>query len=577
MKPASIWTEVLRLVALMDGWRWRLVLLIGFGVAAAFAETLGIGLAVMFLFTILGDPRALDQVEGPLARLFTFMSGSLDAQPDELAIILFLLILLSAGLIYAHGVLTTTMSNLFAERMRDLVHERYVTVGYRWLQEREQGALVHTLTTETWLAAEAFDHLARIAVHICAIMVFGFGLLFLSWEITLTAGLSALFMFLALRLLFKPIRRIGQRLLAENQLLAERMLVSLHGMRTIRAFAQERHVLDLFGKASSRVRALAVRVERLKALNGPIGEIGSLGTLVVIAAVAGRAGVDVPTIIASALLLFRMQPHLRGIETKRLALANISPSLVNLHEMIRTEDKCWPTEGTKDFSGLARGILFEAVSFSHDARRPDSLHEAGFEIPAGRITALAGPSGSGKSTIINLLLRLYEPQSGRILVDGEDLLSIRRESWLSRIAIAGQDVELVEGTVVQNIRLANHAATDSEVREACALVEILDDIEAIPEGLDARIGPGGLSFSGGQRQRLGLARALVRKPDILILDEAMSALEPALEERIRERITALMAGKTMLVVSHRADALSHVDHVVRIKAGRIQRTEPKST
>ncbi len=137
------------------------------------------------------------------------------------------------------------------------------------------------------------------------------------------------------------------------------------------------------------------------------------------------------------------------------------------------------------------------------------------------------------------------------------------------MAIAGQDVELVEGTVAQNIRLARHDATHDELREACAMVEILDDIERIPEGLDAKIGPSGLSFSGGQRQRIGIARALIRKPEILILDEAMSALEPALEERIKQRIFNLMQGRTILIVSHRRDALKSADAVVMIAAGKV--------
>lgn len=581
----SVWAEVLRLASHIEGYRWKLVLLVALGLGAAFAETVGIGLAVLFLFTILGDPAALEQVEGPIVRIFQRFGSEAGADPTSLAAILVALILLSAGLIYAHGVMTAMMANRVAERMRDLVHERYVTVGYRWLQDQEQGALMHTLTTETWLAADAFDNVARIIVHFCAVLVFGVGLLFLSWEIMVTAALAALITFGSIRLLFRPIRRFGAELLAENQLLAERMLVSLHGMRTIRAFAQERQVLDQFSAASAKVRQLAVRAEWLKQLNNPIGEIGSLGTLVVIAVVASRIGIDVPTIIASALLLFRMQPHLRGIDAKRLGLANMSPTLANLRSAIQVEGKVWPTQGRKDFGGFHSEIRFDAVGFSHDPRRGPSLDSASFAIPFGKVTALGGPSGSGKSTIINLLLRLYEPHAGCIRVDGDDLLGFTRESWLGRLAIAGQDVELVEGTVAQNIRIARPDATLADLREACAITEILADIESIPEGFDARIGPGGLSFSGGQRQRLGLARALIRKPEFLILDEAMSALEPALEDRIRARISEVMTGKTMLVVSHRRDALQDFDSVIRIEGGRIQpisedvdqRTEAGST
>lgn len=579
IKPSarSVWGEVLALASYVEGYRWKLATLVALGLGAAFAEAVGIGLAVLFLFTILGNTDALAEAAGPLAGLTARLGGGHLAEPTALAAALAVLILLSAALIYAHGLMTVVMSNRVAQHMRDMVHENYVTVGYKWLQDQEQGALLHTLSTETWLTAEAFDNVARTAVHVCAILVFGTGLLILSWQITLTAAAVALISFTLLRLLFRPIRSLGAALLAENQILSERMLVSLHGMRTIRAFAQEPHMLRLFSASSARVKALAVKAERLKALNGPIGEVTSLGALVLIAALAGRLGIDTPTIVASALLLFRMQPHLRGIDTRRLALANMSATLANVRNTLDRDGKPWPTPGTRRFEGFGQSIRFENVSFSHDSRRSPSLDRVSFSIPFGKVTALAGSSGSGKSTIINLLLRLYEPQDGRILVDGADLLDFTRESWLHRLAIAGQDVELIEGTVAENIRLARHDATLEDIREACAQVEILTDILAIPEGLDARIGPGGLSFSGGQRQRIGLARALVRRPDFLILDEAMSALEPALEERIKTRIAETMKGKTLLIVSHRHDALGSADTIVRIEAGRTQPAEPGST
>ncbi|HPU16024.1 MAG TPA: ABC transporter ATP-binding protein, partial [Polymorphobacter sp.] len=484
------------------------------------------------------------------------------------------LILFNALLVYIYQSMTAVFMNRIAERMRDLVHERYVKVGFRYIQERERGELIHTLGTETWIVADALFAIARIIIIMCAVAVIGAGLFALSWQIGLTAVVCALATFVVLLLLSKPLRRFGTATLAENQILAERMLVSLQGMRTLRAFAQETYVLRVFGAASSKVRALAIRAERLKALIGPVGEIASLASLVFIALVAGRAHIDVPTTVAAVLLLLRLQPQLRELDTHRLALAGMGATLANLRATLDVHDKPWPTPGDRTFAGLRDVIAFEGVSFWHDKRRDPSLDNARFEIRRGETTILSGPSGSGKTTVINLILRLYEPDAGRITVDGADLLSLTRTSWLDRIAIAGQDVELIEGTVAQNLRLAKHDASFVELEAACATVEILADIRAIPEGFDARIGPGGLSFSGGQRQRLGLARALLRQPEILILDEALSALEPALEDRIRTAIAVAMAGKTILVVSHRHDAKASGDRVVHIEHGKIVAAPP---
>ncbi len=574
VRTRSAWQESLALAQYLRDYAWAVPVMLTLGLFAAFADTLSVSLAVMFLFSILGQTDDLVAGGGLMARGFAWFNTLFGNAPGLIAGVFLGLILFNALLVYIYQSMTAVFMNRIAERMRDLVHERYVKVGFRYIQERERGELIHTLGTETWIVADALFAIARIIIIMCAVAVIGAGLFALSWQIGLTAVVCALATFVVLLLLSKPLRRFGTATLAENQVLAERMLVSLQGMRTLRAFAQETYVLRVFGAASSKVRALAIRAERLKALIGPVGEIASLASLVFIALVAGRAHIDVPTTVAAVLLLLRLQPQLRELDTHRLALAGMGATLANLRATLDVHDKPWPTPGHRTFDGLRDVIAFEGVSFWHDKRRDPSLDNARFEIRRGETTILSGPSGSGKTTVINLILRLYEPDAGRITVDGADLLSLTRTSWLDRIAIAGQDVELIEGTVAQNLRLAKHDASFVELEAACATVEILADIRAIPEGFDARIGPGGLSFSGGQRQRLGLARALLRQPEILILDEALSALEPALEDRIRTAIAVAMAGKTILVVSHRHDAKASGDRVVHIEHGKIVAAPP---
>lgn len=571
--PSALW-EIIALASRVRGSRLAAVLLIVLGLGAALAETLSVGLAVMLLFALMRQTELIEQGGGLLADVYRSVQGIFGSEPYIVAGVFFVLILLNAALVYANQVTTATMMNHVAQRMRDLVHQQYVTVGYRYLQKREHGELINTLATETWTTSEAFFHLARIGVNFSTVVVFGIGLFTLSWIVGVTALGCAVIVFVLLRLLSRPVRKLGNDTLAANQILAERMLVSLNGMRTLRAFAQEDYLLRVFGSASSKVRRLATRTERYKALIGPLGEVGSLGSLIVIALVAGWAGVDIPAVIAAVLLLFRLQPHLRDIETSRMTLAGMSASLRAVREMLDESDKPYPTEGTNNFEALKSEIRFDSVGFSHDSRHRRSLDGVSFVIRQGETTALAGPSGSGKTTILNLLLRLYEPDTGKILVDGVDLNTLTRDSWLSRLAIAGQDVELFEGTVAQNIRLGAHDSETEDMRRVCELVEILDDIEGLPDGFDSKIGAAGLSFSGGQRQRIGLARALLRDPDFLILDEAMSAIEPAREDRIRRRISENMKGRTLLVISHRGDPKITANNIISIRAGRVVDTEP---
>lgn len=575
-QPLNSWRELRRLATLFQAPRRVGLLVLALGVASAIAETLSIGLAVVLLFALLDERGRLAEVDGMMARIFDWIVGWFGTGSTLIALVMLGLILLAAALAYANNLLTGILLNKVAERIRDILHQRLITVGYVFLQQRDQGTLINTLANESWTVADAFYGLSRIAVNACAVVVFGAGIMLLSWQLGLAALAGGTLAFAVLRLISRPVHLLGRRTLEANEELTERMLVSINGMRTLRVFALESFLLRRFAAASASVRRRAIRAEMFKAGTAPLNQIFGIGILVLMVLVGRAAEVDIAITIAAVLLLFRLQPYLLDMEQHRVALASMTASLRQVRHTIDTHDKPWPREGSRAFPGLSNSLSFEKVSFTHDPRKGPSLINVSFTIRKGRRTALVGPSGSGKSTVLNLILRLYEPAAGRIIVDDTELGDFTRESWLRHLAVAGQDVDLLEGTVFDNIAFGNQEASEEAVREVCALVEILADLDALPEGLATHIGAGGLSFSGGQRQRLGLARALLRDPAILLLDEAMNALEPAMEARIRERIEARLAGRTIVTVSHRSDAVRHADDIVRLEHGRVVRTGERS-
>jgi subfamily B ATP-binding cassette protein MsbA len=192
----------------------------------------------------------------------------------------------------------------------------------------------------------------------------------------------------------------------------------------------------------------------------------------------------------------------------------------------------------------------------------------------GVATALIGPSGAGKSTIINLLCRLLEPTAGRILVDGVPLGEIDPVQWRSRIGFAGQDVDLVDGSLAENIRYGAPDASAAEIAEAARLADIYEFVVGLPQGFETKVGSSGLGLSGGQRQRIGLARALVRRPDLLILDEATNAVDTVSEATILELLMACPWKPTVLVVSHRANTLACCQKGVVLDNGRVVEAGP---
>ncbi|MDS9470054.1 ABC transporter ATP-binding protein [Paracoccus sp. MBLB3053] len=546
--------------------RWLVVLVIMLGTAVALAETLSVGLAVMLLFAILDQGGQILAAGGVLALLYTRLVAIVGTSPPLIGAAFFGLILCQAALSYANEALLGVTLNRLAERMRDVLHARLVTTPYRVIQKRDPAALMHSLGTETWNVSDAYLSVARMAVDLCAMTVFAAGMVMLSWKVAVIAVAGGIVSLGLLRRVMRPAERLSKATLSAHHSMAHRMLVSLTGMRTLRVFAREEDLLHRFGEASRNLRAAAARMELLRALSGPLSQVLGAGILILVALSATWMNVDPALVIAEALLLLRLQPYLTDFLANRVALQASSAAIREMNAALGTFTTM-PETGSADWPDRGPGgeIRFENVTFSHTETGLAELRDLNFSIPLDGCTLIDGPSGSGKTTVLNLLLRLYQPDAGRITVKGVDLLSLSRELWLRRMSVAGQDVELIEGTVGENIRFGRPDAPSERMSEICEAVEILDVIEALPQGFDTPIGAAGSSLSGGQRQRLGLARALIRDPEILILDESMSALEPEREDRIHRRIRDLMAGRTLILVSHRPEVRKWADRIVTLR------------
>jgi len=215
-------------------------------------------------------------------------------------------------------------------------------------------------------------------------------------------------------------------------------------------------------------------------------------------------------------------------------------------------------------------IRFDHVGFSYGEE--PVLHDFNLAIQAGEIVALVGPSGSGKSTIIGLLNRFYDPQQGRILIDGQDIRQLTQQSLKQSIALVDQETFLFNDTIRNNIRYGRPEATDGEVEKAASLAYADEFLSVMPEGYETVIGDRGVRLSGGQRQRICIARAILRDAPILLLDEATSALDTESEAMVQKALVNLMENRTTIVVAHRLSTVMHADKIVVLENGRICET-----
>lgn len=351
---------------------------------------------------------------------------------------------------------------------------------------------------------------------------------------------------------------------------------SLINYETVKSFGAEdraarRYEGSLFAYADAAVKAnnsLAI----LNAGQTLVMNIG-LGVMALLAgmeAMAGRMGPG--DVTACVLILISLYQPLNVLG---FAYREIRQSLIDMEAMLdltRQAPEIADAPGALDLPACAHEggarIDFEDVSFRHSARST-GLEDIRFTIAPGRTTALVGPSGSGKSTIVKLALRLLDPQSGRVLIDGQDARSVTQASLRQAVALVPQDVALFNDTLAANIGFARPQADEAAIWAAAEAAELGDFIRALPDGLNTRVGERGLKLSGGERQRVGLARALLAEPQLLILDEATSALDSRTEAAIQATLRRARQNRTTLVVAHRLSTIADADEILVLKAGRI--------
>ena len=548
--------------------RWSAPLLVILGTLSSIAEGLGIALIPLLLYSMMNRLDTLKTSGGLLGVALHYVTRVF-VSSREMALVFLLLIVARGALAYAYALTSSHVSEKISQTARDRVQRLYLKLPYGNIQKREQAELVEALSREVPLFSNAYTSLTRILINLIFIVILGLLLACLSWKIMLCAVLGSLILSALLRLLSRRAREIGIEVKRVHRGMWDEMLVTIQGIRTIRAFGQEEVYINRFAETSESANHVILRELQLILLLDPLTEVGYLVILGILVLGAGSFGVSFATILTCVALLYRLQPHVRELEANRLKLLQLEPQLQSVHAILDEGRQYSPKVATSSITDIKQAIRFENVSFRYPASGAEALDDVTFHIPVGLTTALIGDSGSGKTTIVNLLLRFYSPEQGALYVDDKPMESVAPADWLKLVAVAGQDVDLIDGTVVDNVKMADNRASEGAVASALGFVDVFDWISSLPDGYNTWVGQRGLRFSGGQRQRIGLARAALHNPKFLILDEAMNAMDFALEQRMRDAIDRRFEGVTILLITHRLETVLKSDHVVVLRDGRV--------
>jgi ABC-type multidrug transport system fused ATPase/permease subunit len=561
--------ELRRLLPFIRLRRWELPSMLVLGLITSCLDGLGISLVVLFLYEAIGKAGDVARSEGLIGDIFQAAITSLGGNPVLIGAVVFVIIAVASVLRYGYSILAEAIGQRISENIRVGLHDQYLDVSYDYIRRHDPSFLLDVIEDESWAISEVIAHLLSIVTNVFTIVVFAALLVATSWQFTLIAALGSLLLITCIRLLRAPAERLGATAIDVNNALTKRTLTTLNCLRTIRVFGEEAAQKRKFRAEAHRVRETFVRIRALSELVTPISEIGHMALLCVFVGAASMLGISFAGSLAAVALLHRLRPQIQSLQQRWIELAGANAALRNIRTILDRSDKVYLPAGDQTFTRLAREIRFENVTMRYPGAPRAALDSVSFTVRAGSVSAVVGPSGAGKSTIVNLLLRLYRPDSGTVLVDDVPLGNVERKSWLGKIALAGQDVELTEGTIAENIAMSRPEASPADLESAADQSGILDFIEQQPARFDAPVGERGLSLSNGQRQRVGLARALLRDPDILILDEAMSALDAALENRIRGNIEERFRSRTIVLITHRLETVLGVDHVVCIDEGKV--------
>ncbi|MBB3949454.1 ATP-binding cassette subfamily B protein [Aureimonas jatrophae] len=347
---------------------------------------------------------------------------------------------------------------------------------------------------------------------------------------------------------------------------------SLLNFETVKYFGNEGMEAERFDRSMARYEKAATQTwTSLGWLNFGQGVIFSagMGTAMVMSALEVRAGTQTlgDFVFINALLMQLSIP----LNFIGFVYREIRQGLTDMEEMFRLlgiRQEVTDRAGASDLQVTAGAIRFEDVRFAYDPERP-ILRGVSFEVPAGKSVAIVGPSGAGKSTISRLLFRFYDVQGGRILIDGQDIASVTQASVRKAIGIVPQDTVLFNDTISYNIRYGRIDASEDDVRRAADLAQISGFIEMLPDGFSTMVGERGLKLSGGEKQRVAIARTILKSPPILVLDEATSALDTHTEQDIQSALQLVSQRRTTLTIAHRLSTIVDADEILVLRAGEI--------
>jgi subfamily B ATP-binding cassette protein MsbA len=543
------------------------------GLLASLLEGAGIGLFVPLLALML-DNASSSSIPEPLRSFAASLGGAgLREQTALIGAAIVGLIILKNVVQALNECLLVSIRARIGRDIRNGLARSLLSVDYSFFLKHDKTRLTRIISTDSWFVVQAAGSALTIIPAVTALLVFSVLLALLSLKLFLLVLVGAALVQGTVYLFERRQQGLSHKFTKSSQLLWYRQLTMLQAPRVIRLFGQQKREEERAAAAIERLWHNLRGTGYLNAVVHPAVDALIALLFVSLLLIAYWSGMSIPAITAFLLLLTRAQPHARAISRARLGLASFEDSIREVDWLISQGTPALNPQEPAAGLYLNSPITFETVSYAYP-KGSKAIDDVTLTIEPGMATALLGESGSGKTTLVNLLCRLIEPQSGTIRLGGKDIAGIDPEVWRRRIAVAGQDSDLVSGTVAENIAYGRPDASQAEIETVARAAGAHHFIAALPQGYDTAVEGQGLNLSGGQRQRIGVARALLLNPDLLIFDEATNAVDALSDLEIVKLATEHRHFRTLLIVSHRKSTIAACDRGIVLGDGRVMEAGP---
>ncbi len=486
---------------------------------------------------------------------------------------LFVLFLIQSVLSMGHNYLITWIGQRVVTDFRCKLFEHLQRLSLSFFAKRRTGELISRFTNDVGIIQNMIVNVPVDTVKQTVTLLGGIAILFyVNWRLCLMVLTLLPLIALTARYFGKKLRRLSTQIqdqLADSSTVLEEVI---SGIRMVKSFVQEEYEQGRFSRQIERVLDITMQRTKVLAVFVPVITFLTMGAGAGVVWYGGnqviQGRITPGDLFAFALYAGLMIGPFGAFARLFSQIKEAQGATQRVFEILDTQPLILDYPDAKPMLTIRGRVAFHQVSFAYDPDIP-VLKDLSFEVEPGQVVALVGPSGAGKTTLVNLLHRFYDPTTGWIEIDGQDIKKVQLRSLYSQIALVPQETILFGGTIRENILYGRIEASEGEMISAARAANAHDFIMAFPKGYDTIVGEKGINLSGGQRQRLAIARAILKNPRLLILDEATSSLDNESEKLVQEALDRLMQNRTTFIIAHRLTTTQHADRIFVLDKGRL--------